>query len=147
MTTHIRYGNNFSIDINQQMIEVTSSMPRPDPLWCYIDAQSHEHRWSTVHETFDWVVDEPDWMDDEGEEYPGDGHYACTRCGALVVPGLLGPSLTHEYMPGLMTVTVHFSDGVVADITPQQLEAVSDRLRSGKIGAAERVLRKLVDQR
>lgn len=40
----IHVGND-TFEINQDRMEVTSIMPRPDLNWVFVDANGHEHRW------------------------------------------------------------------------------------------------------
>lgn len=150
MNTRMVLGG-FSIHVNVDHIEVTSMGPRPDPEWSHVDASGHVHRWSnswsTGSDSFVWVQDEDDWMDEEGEEYPGEGHYECRQCHEHLSPGLRGASPCREYIPGQMTITACFSDGSEAVITQQELNGVSDMVRARDFVAAERSLREAVDNR
>jgi hypothetical protein len=109
----------WSIEAWTEQIEVTSSLPRPDPGWRHTDAHGHEHRYKS--DTLRWVQDEPDWIDVDGEEYPGDGHYECIQCGEHIQPGSIGPSMYREYMAGMNHVEAIRSDGRRFELNAEQI--------------------------
>jgi len=81
-----------------EMIEVTSNLPRPDKAWTFTDAQGHEHAWSQGWPSLRWVVDEP-----ETDDWPEEGHYECLLCGETIAPGMSGPSMFREFIPGVVS--------------------------------------------
>jgi len=84
----------------REQIDVTSGLPRPDERWTYTDHHGHEHHWRDGWPTLRWVVDEPEYIDEDGEEYPAEGHYECPFCGEDISPGMRGPSGFREFIPG-----------------------------------------------
>ena len=82
-------------------IDVTSSLPRPDPKWTYTDQQGHEHyREGNGYPTLVVVLEEPYWCPDCHDEHQW-SHYECPLCGETIEPGLLPPSPYREYIPGM----------------------------------------------
>lgn len=140
MTTFLRHGP-LTIRMTTEQLEVTSMLPTPDPDWRWTDSHGHEHRWTM--QTFVWIRDEPDWMDVDGEEYPGEGHYACPLCGDHVTPGMRGPSVYREYMPGLTEIIVTFPDGTAMAITPEQFEQIRPLILAHDYDEVEWMLRRL----
>ncbi len=108
------------------MIDITSFSPKPDKTWRYPDSHFHAHYYDEAgpdhYPTLIWVVDEEDWMDEDGEEYPGTGHYECKRCGDHVDPAMLPASTFHEYAPGMMHITVTAPDETQFPLTPEQFD-------------------------
>ncbi len=86
--------------MERDVIDVTSISPRPDPNWVYVDGHGHEHRmydgvWSTLRR----VVTSSYWCPDCGDEHEA-SHWACAVCGEPVQPGMVGPGLAREFVPG-----------------------------------------------
>jgi hypothetical protein len=98
--TSIEYSGDFgTLRVETDMIDVTSNLPRPDKAWTYTDRAGHDHRWDHGYPTLVVVDEETYWCEDCGDEHT-DSHYECPRCGEEIRPGLVGPSLHREYIPG-----------------------------------------------
>lgn len=83
------------------MIDVSSNLPRPNPTWAYTDRAGHEHRREgNGYPTLVVVTEEPYWCEDCHDEHT-DSHYECPLCGEEISPGLIGPPLYREYIPGM----------------------------------------------
>jgi hypothetical protein len=91
-------------------IDVTSNRPRPDPNWTYTDQAGHEHHYDKAapivpgrvrgYPTLVMVEDETYWCEDCQDEHT-DSHLECPICGEHITPGLVGPPLYREYIPGM----------------------------------------------
>ena len=82
-----------------------------DLAWCYSDKAGHEHRWDGEQlPTLRWVVDEPEGIDSEGEEWPEQGHWECALCDERVEPGYVVeyPAGSVVQIPGMQH---YFIDG------------------------------------
>ena len=117
----LRQGD-WSIEVWADQIEVTSSLPQPDPNWRHTDTNGHEH-WHKS-DTLLWVIDE-EWIDEDNYE-ASSGHYECRQCGEHIVPGLIGPSPFREYISGMTYAEATHSDGRRVDLSAEQI----DQLRS-----------------
>lgn len=116
-------GDFGTLEIETEMIDVTSSLPYPDEQWTYTDQQGHAHRYSRqaagdYYPTLAWVVDETYWCDDCQDEHT-DGHYECAICGEHIEPGLRGPDYARKYMPGR---TSYYLNG--ESITKEQADEI-----------------------
>ena len=74
------------LEIEVEMIDVTSGLPQPSKTWRYTDHQGHEHYWQDGYPTLRWVVDETYYDEDLGEDV-SEGHSECAVCGETIVPG------------------------------------------------------------
>jgi len=123
MGSALRLPDGRRIEVVTDMIDVTSSLPRPDEKWTYTDRAGHEHHWSDdAWPTLRQVIDDVYWvLDDDGyEEYKEEEfHWECVQCGEHIEPGMRGPSMFKEYMPGH---TSYFLDG--EEITHEQAEVL-----------------------
>lgn len=81
-----------------EIVDVTSSLPKPDPNWVYTDEHGHEHRYEDGYPTLVRVVDATH-VDEYGEEWD-EWHFECRECGEHVMPGTVGPSPFREFAPG-----------------------------------------------
>lgn len=82
-----------------EQIEVTSMSPRPDHSWRYTDRHGHKHYWRDGYPTLARVLDETYWCSDCGDEHTK-SHWECPLCGKHIEPGMIGPSMFRELMPG-----------------------------------------------
>jgi hypothetical protein len=97
-STNIITGDFGELRIETQMIDVTSSLPRPDKSWTYTDEHGHEHRYDDGYPTLVRVVDATR-VDEDGEEWE-ESHLECRECGEHIAPRMTGPSRFREYAPG-----------------------------------------------
>ena len=102
----------YSLNIERDVIEVTSERESLDVTWRYVDSQGHEHRYASGLPTLNHIVDERHWCD--GTEGRGnhdphwhidESHYECTECGEVVAPGTV-PPFTRQFIPGSITATL-----------------------------------------
>ena len=91
-------GDFGELRIETEMIDVTSSLPKPDPNWTYTDQHGHQHRYEDGYPTLMRVVDET-YVDEFGDEVE-DWHFECPQCGEHITPGMVGPSMFREFAPG-----------------------------------------------
>jgi hypothetical protein len=99
-------GDFGELRMEREMIEVTSNLPRPDRNWTYTDQQGHEHRYDDGWPTLVTVVDRVYWCEGCNDEHQ-DTHLACAICGEEISPGMVGPSLHREFIPGRMSATLN----------------------------------------
>ncbi len=87
---------------HERDVEMVSTgwMPVLDPRWRYTDQSGHEHSADDLYATLEWVVDVPGGSDEDGEEYPDEGHYECKRCHENVVPGTYVDPFNHPIVVG-----------------------------------------------
>lgn len=85
--------------VEVEQVEVTSSGPRPDKDWRYTDQKGHEHYWRNGYPTIVEVVDRTYWCPDCEDEHQ-DTHLECPICHEHISPGMLGPSMWREFVPG-----------------------------------------------
>lgn len=120
--------------VEQEQIEVSSYLPRPDPAWSFTDSHGHEHRWVADDRgqykrgQWHWELDpgEPEfYFDSDGEEYNGDGRHRCDLCGDEVKPGMRGSSMFAEYIPGM--ISYYLDD---QPITKAEADAFIERERA-----------------
>lgn len=125
---------NWQLSVEVEQIEITSNAPRTDPAWKHVDKQGHVHAYGEHGSlpTLTWVVDYEGgvYCDEDGypEEYPDKGHWECVQCGEHIEPGMRGPSLFREYMPGRVNATLH-TDGADYWVTGDQVEGLQNRMR------------------
>ena len=75
-------------------------LPRPDPAWVHVDSHGHEHRMvDGTYPTLRRVVTASGWCADCRDEHEA-SHWACAACGEPVEPGMVGPGLVREFVPG-----------------------------------------------
>lgn len=84
-----------SFDVRTDLIEVSTSLLRPDRRWTATDSHGHVNTWDTIRYV---VTDE--WTDEDGEEQT-EGEYRCPHCAEPVTPGTTGPSPYREFIPGV----------------------------------------------
>lgn len=131
------------LEIEQAMIDVTSSSPRPDPNWQFTDAAGHPHAYGSKDHRFPTLVlrsGEPYW-DDDLEDEVSDSWYECPLCGEKVKPGTYVP-WGRQYEPGRLQAIL---DG--EPVTEQEVQnfiarakAASVPRRSGKTAATEKLV-------
>jgi hypothetical protein len=91
--------------IHREVIDVTSSLPKPDPKWTYTDQHGHEHHYDNGYPTLVTVVDETYLCADCNSEHQ-DTHLECPLCHEAIEPGTIGPSGFREFAPGRMSATL-----------------------------------------
>lgn len=119
MTAEYR-GSWGTLRIETEMIDVTSAGPRPDKSWRYTDAQGHQHRWDDGWPTLEWFVTERYWCED-CEDGHTEGEWICLLCEEVIQPGMLGPSMHREYVPGL--ISAYLNDEPISGDEAQRLIA------------------------
>lgn len=84
------------LEVNRtcDVIDVTSSLPQPDPRWSFVDRQGHVVTWKNVA----WVV-AGTGFDEDGEERDT-GEYRCPECGEVVRPATRVDS-SPRFIPGM----------------------------------------------
>lgn len=119
--------------VEQEQINVSSALPRPDPDWRYVDQQGHEHYRDNSHPasypTLVAVVDETYWCEDCGDEHTR-SHWECATCGEIIEPGVLDPSTFVEYRPGLRRYFLNdeeISEERASEIVAEQRRAADER--------------------
>lgn len=119
MNGSVRLPDGRLLEYEQELIEVSSSLPQPDEDWTYTDRAGHEHRYADGYPTLTWIIDESYWCEDCGDEHT-EGHYECPLCGEHITPGLRGPDLLSKYQPGRRS---YYLDGEL--ITKEQVQAIA----------------------
>jgi len=107
METIILDDRNVKIDIKQENYAYSSlyNSYKPDPAWCYQDANGHIHRWDLaakkVH-TIKTVIDAVHDHYDDGDHWTTEEtHEECILCGEHIEPGYLidVPAGQMQYIP------------------------------------------------
>lgn len=111
MSATLRVGR-WTVDVQQEWIDVTSSFPSPDPRWTYTDQAGHEHHYSNGYPTLRYVVDGSHWCDGTEGLYNHDPHlavdeyhYECQQCGEVIEPRLV-PGGYPQSIPGMISATL-----------------------------------------
>lgn len=112
--------NGHTLEIEREMIEVTSNLPQRDPHWKQTDAQGHLHMAvntdaGVVYPTLS-IRQGEEQTDEDGETYR-ERWWACHECGATVVPGVVYDR-SRKFIPGLTSYTL---DG--EHVPPAQAQA------------------------
>lgn len=142
----------WSIDVDQEWIDVTSGRPTADPRWTHTDAAGHAHHYKNGYPTLSYVVDEQHWCNGDEGLGPHDphwavdrSHYECLVCGEHITPGTL-PPFTSQRIPGVRTayITGRRADGVTirAVLTGDEYEAIE-----ADTAAAESIIDGMPDER
>jgi hypothetical protein len=118
----VRLPDGRVLEIEVDMIDVTSGLPQPDEGWTYTDHVGHPHRWDNGYPTLVLVIDETYWCTDCGDEHTDD-HWECPLCGEEIKPGTRGPDLFRRYIPGLTSYSL---DG--EPITREQAMALAQQV-------------------
>lgn len=102
----------WAVERSRESIEITSSGPRPDPAWSYLDAAGHLHRWKGYDlPTLESLPDgEPYWCE-TCEQTHQDTVLGCSQCGEVVTPAMLGPSEHREFIPGRVSTQLIVVEG------------------------------------
>jgi hypothetical protein len=143
-----------SIDMQRDVIDVTSNHYTADPDWRHTDRQGHEHRYERGYPTLDLIVDASHWcMGNEGlyahdqHEAVDESHYECLLCRETIEPGLLPPGYP-QTIAGLIvaTATAVLDDGrkVTVHLTSDEIEQVWSRMGDSST-AEEWTLRMIAD--
>jgi hypothetical protein len=116
--------NGHTLEIEREMIEVTSNLPQRDPRWKQTDERGHLHmavrEGGMINDRVTYptlVIRYGDEQTDEDGETWREQWWACRECGATVVPGVIYDR-SRKFIPGLTTYTL---DG--EHIPPAQAQA------------------------
>lgn len=113
----------YEVEWKCEQIEITSNWRTLDPDAQWHDYDGHVHR--NVPRTY-VTVQEPDYIDADGEEWPGDTVHSCPICGETLYPPTKGPDGFRKFMQGPISATVTYPDGVELLLTSHlQLDDVS----------------------
>lgn len=123
----------YTVEVNVDWLDVTSSLPTPNERWVYVDQSGHEHRYANGYPTLTVVVDAEHWCDGtEGFELHephmvvDESHYECSICDEVIEPQMDPPG-TPKSIRGLTSATIEGprSDGtiVLAALDPDEVEA------------------------
>jgi hypothetical protein len=135
----IQQRSTWTVDVRQDVLDVTMEHDSIDPKWRGADSNGHEHFYDReAHEypTLDYIVDARHWCNgDEGiarhdpHWHTDESHYECRICREVVTPGLI-PGGTPQYVAGMRYATLHGmrSDGteIVAELTGEEAEALAN---------------------
>jgi hypothetical protein len=126
-------GKLLNIEMRRDSVDVTPRL-EPDPEWKYVDRKGHGHGWKFNPPFADpedlsksvgtsgiwagdgsfiphrWIVERKAYKDEEGEEYPEEGHMACPVCAEEVHPGYRAPArrrckVINQYVEGRLLFT------------------------------------------
>lgn len=82
------------------------------------------------------------WFDEDGEEYPGEGHYECRGCAAEVPePGtkVAAPAGMKQYMHGMTRYYIQREDDIRDEITEAEYKAIVHDLRAKHAERSEKL--------
>lgn len=103
---------NWTIDVVQDWIDVTSERETPNERWTFTDAAGHEHHYEHGYPTLDYVIDESHWCDGREGIYNHDpheavdaAHFECKLCREVIEPKM-DPPYTPKQIPGMRHVTI-----------------------------------------
>lgn len=126
MTASTYTGNGWKLVVETDQIEVTSNSPRADPDWRYTDEAGHVHFFDDIthgYPTLVSVTEEPYWCADCEDEHE-DSHLECPHCMEVIAPGMTGPSIFREFIPGPTHVRIELPDGQQLPVTPEEWAAI-----------------------
>lgn len=87
--------------VEQEMIEVRSNSPKPNPNWKFVDKQGHGHFYHNGYPTLAIEESEPYFCGDCIDEHI-DEHYVCKHCHEPITPGTMIDPSAH-YIAGPIT--------------------------------------------
>lgn len=115
-----------TLEIERDMISVSTQLPQPDPRWSYTDRAGHDHAYGTEANPYPTLVrrqGEPYWCDDCQDEHV-DTWLECPQCGEKIQPGtFIDPA--PKYIPGLTSYRI---DG--EEVSPQEGEALLAEMKA-----------------
>ena len=139
-------ASSWELNVDLNLIDVTSQFPSANEQWTFTDAQGHEHRYEYGYPTLDVVVDAEHWCDGTEGTAPHDphmavdeSHYECKLCREVIVPAM-DPPYTPKSIPGQMSATLRgmTSDGREVTMWLEPLEV--DIIQQGDDETAQRYL-------
>lgn len=104
-------------------IEVTSSAPKMDPNWAYVDRAGHPHTYASRGVSFAVVVDGTEWCHDCNEHHTME-HFECVDCTEKINPGMTGPTPYREYVAGPTEAYLEGPEGQHIDLTQEQINFI-----------------------
>lgn len=129
----------WTVSVDRQMVEVTTSGPSWRESWKATDSNGHEHRYDRSggwppFPTLNEIIDEWHWCDgDEGYEHHDpheqvdESHFECKICGDVVAPAM-DPGGTPKSIAGPWSARIEGprSDGAVisGSLTDIEFEAI-----------------------
>lgn len=83
----------WTLEVEHDLIDVSTDYPTPDERWRYTDDAGHEHHYDHGYPTLELVVDEEHWCDGNEGFMPHDphqhidaAHYECRECRQVIKP-------------------------------------------------------------
>lgn len=118
------------LEIERDMIEVSTGLPQPSKSWTVTDSQGHEHAYADGPDRYPTLRPEyrTFWCPDCHEEHE-ESWLVCRLCGERVEPGTYVDT-TPQFLPGRTSYTLNGepitkerADGIIAAAKERQDEA------------------------
>jgi hypothetical protein len=123
-----------TLEIERDMIEVSTQLPQPDPHWSYTDRAGHEHAYGTKGNPYPTLArrqGEPYWCAECQDEHV-DTWLECPLCAEVIEPGTyIAPS--PQYLPGY---TLYRIDG--QEVSKEEGEALLAEMQADREAEAQR---------
>lgn len=101
MNAECQLPDGSTLRIEQEVIDVSTSLPEHDPDWQYTDAQGHKHSMvKGKYPMLRWVVFKTYFCSDCNDEHEK-GEYRCKLCNEVITPGSRNPSPHPKLVLGL----------------------------------------------
>ena len=116
------------LEIDREMVEVSTALPQPDPNWTYTDDAGHEHAYGSRETPYPTLVErqgEPYWCPDCEDEHV-DTWLECPLCGQKIQPGTYIDT-SPMFIPGLTSYRI---DG--REVSQEEGEALLARMRQAQ---------------
>lgn len=135
-------GEEMVLEVEREMIEVSTALPRPSKSWKATDSQGHEHAYVDAPDIYPTLRIETRayWCEDCHEEHE-ESWRVCRICGETVTPGTYVDT-TPQYLPGRTAYTLN---GEL--ITKDRAEEILARARRKQDDAARITVRPAIGSR
>ncbi|MEU1135099.1 hypothetical protein ABZ383_35480 [Streptomyces sp. NPDC005900] len=126
------------LEVDREMVEVTTNLPQPDPEWSYTDRAGHAHAYGSDADRYPTLVirsGDPYWCDDCQDDHT-DSWFECPLCGEKITPGTRIDS-SPKFIPG---ATAYYIDGRAVSRTEGEAllaEMTAERERAAQTKTAE----------
>lgn len=104
------------LKVTQQRIDISTSGPKPDPDWTFVDSASHFH--ARAGDEYPTLIKKAERRDCDGScggVCEGEGYgvtvYSCMLCRERIEPGMI-PGPHYDTMPGLCDWEVQLGGGL-----------------------------------
>lgn len=144
-------GKTWTLNVQGELIDVTSEYPTPDENWRFVDKYGHEHRYERGYPTLNLVVDRQHFCDGSEGLYNHDphmaideSHYECATCREVIVPAQ-HPSHSPRVITGMLSATLTGStelsgETIKMELTPDEFDQFAAASEADRDRLARRLL-------